>query len=661
MGLLRVGNVREKFSQGLMPKKWAIRKRRKSYQMKALGEHIVLFMGNVLLCAVQIKGECLPLGACLVAAIPLGLASVTASFGAILGYLLFSGGTNCIELLALTVLMLAASTVFQGTALTSRAWFMPLTAAGVCALLKGIELIGGSAGFGQWMLHWISGGLFCGIFRAAVAADRQAQLILLSAFLCGLSLLPLPINLGLLCAIALCVGAERLSAALAFGIALDLGGNHGSVHTIALLLPALLKQSFPYRKKSIWALAYLIMPGLVYLLFGQADAGSILAIGAGVGLGLLLGRFNPLSGNIKDSRGESDTQNLYQAAQVIDLLRKQLPSQGEPPCVGEAESVFDGAAERVCRCCERFHRCWQNRARETYEALTQAARPMIDRGMAQKEDWPLEFQEQCCHLDGFITAVNQELEGMLFRRRYRMQLQESRQVLIQQMDCVADFLRVSGTRKLPQFRNRAAWLPQVGICTVGKNGSKISGDRGACFAGADTDYYVLLCDGMGTGSWAEKSAGETIELVEKLLKTGLDPNSALKLLNGVELLRGDDRFTTIDLLHLNLSKGKAVLYKWGSAPSYWKNREEMKKIGTASPPPGVGVGGEHAPERYELSLKEGDLLILTSDGAGGEEAESIISMYGGTSPQELATLLITGQTAQDDMSAVVVTLQAYAS
>ena len=155
--------------------------------------------------------------------------------------------------------------------------------------------------------------------------------------------------------------------------------------------------------------------------------------------------------------------------------------------------------------------------------------------------------------------------------------------------------------------------------------------------------------------------GETLGLLERMLKTGLAPEAALKLLNGVELLRGDDRYTTVDLLHLNLAEGKGTLYKWGSAPSYWRCGEEMKKIGTATPPPGVGVGGEHAPERYELSLKEGELLVLISDGAGSVETEALIADYHGTSPQELAALLISVQTGEDDMGAVAVSLQAYAS
>ena len=161
----------------------------------------------------------------------------------------------------------------------------------------------------------------------------------------------------------------------------------------------------------------------------------------------------------------------------------------------------------------------------------------------------------------------------------------------------------------------------------------------------------------GTGEEASKLSAETVRLLERLLKSGLAPVAALKIMNGMELLRGTGCFTTVDLLHLDLLSGEGVLYKWGAAPSYYRTADQMKKIGTAAPPPGVGVGGDHLPERYQLSLKWGEMLVLVSDGAGGEDTEETISDYRGQSPRELAALLIAGIPAEDDMTAVCISLQ----
>ena len=651
--------MKGKTAQSLMSVKWTGRYRMGKGAV-LLRDCVLLFLGSFLLSGARIRGELLPLSACLTAALPLGLRSVAAASGALAGYMIFAQGTACLELLALTVLMLAAVTLFQGTNLSAKNWFLSLMTAAVCAILKGIELLGGSIGLGAWLLHWISGGLFCAVFRMAVAGERKARLVSLAALVCGLGCLPLTVNLGLLCAVALSVATGKTQVATALAIALELaGGSPGS--TAAMSLPSLICGGLPNQNKSLKAAIYLFLSNLIFLLLGTASWEICLAVAAGTAIGLLLDRVPMFSLENIAVRKEGNRGNLQTAAEVMELLRQQLPAHQRPACAGEAESVFDGAAERVCRCCERFHRCWQHRAEETYRALSGAARIIIERGVAQSDDLPPEFQNRCCHLDGFVTAINQELEGMLFRRRYRMQMEESRQVLVQQMECMAELFRTAREERSPHHRERARFLPRVGICTKGKNGSSVSGDRGACFAGADADYFILLCDGMGTGLAARRMSGETVALLERMLKMGIRPEAALKLLNGVELLRGDDRYTTVDLLHLNLAAGSAVLYKWGAAPSYWRRGADMKKIGTASPPPGVGVGGEHVPERYELSLGEGELLVMTSDGAGGAETESVICMYHGSSPQELAALLIAEQKGEDDMSAVVVSLQAYAS
>ena len=143
------------------------------------------------------------------------------------------------------------------------------------------------------------------------------------------------------------------------------------------------------------------------------------------------------------------------------------------------------------------------------------------------------------------------------------------------------------------------------------------------------------------------------------LRTGVAPLDALRILNGTYLLRGDGCFSTVDLLHIDLTSGEAELLKWGAAPSYLRCGDTVKKLGTASLPPGVGVGGDHAPERYRLSLRGGEMLVLVSDGAG--DAESAVAGFAGDSPRELAALLIAGLPAEDDMTAVAVALAPRAS
>lgn len=620
-----------------------------------LRDCLLMLAGGFLLSGAQLNGNALPLAACLAAAQPFGLRAVGAAVGACIGYFMRCDGVEAAELIALCLMSLAQTAVFQGTRLPRFRWFYPCLTAGVCAVLCGVSLLGGQGEMLLWAVRIGLAGICCWVFRSALRGNASSRVLLASAVMAGLSPLVPKADLGLLCAVALSAATQELLPAAVMGITLDIFGatNHAA---IALLLPAVLCRRFSRTEhRTLCTLAFAAVPNLVLLLFREASAGSCMVICAGAALGMLARQLGWRE--MTESTSDTALARLENAAQVLELLQRRLPQSAENPSASEAESVYDGAAERVCRCCARFHRCWEHRAEETYEALTGAARQIIERGTAMTEDFPQSFRDNCCHMEGFVTAINGELEGMLFRRRYRMELQESRRVIEQELRCIAEYLRAVESQQTSCAAAELSYVPEVGICSVGKNGSRVSGDRGACFRGVRGDYYVLLCDGMGTGAEASRLSAETVQLLERLLRSGLAPDAALQIYNGAEVLRGAERFTTIDLLCLDLFSGEASLYKWGSAPSYWRSRSEAKKIGTAAPPPGVGVGGENTPERHRLSLKRGEMLVLISDGAGGAQTEAAIAAYSGESARELAALLISGLPAEDDMTAVAVSLR----
>lgn len=635
----------------LLPKKMSLPRVAQARWVQCL----VSFAGGFVLSGATLLHRPLPLGACLVAALPVGLRSIAAALGATAGYLLRCEGTDTAQYVALTLLMLAAGAIFQGTSLPLTRWFMPLMASVVCAVLGGVCLMGESGTLGFLAAKSLLAGLCTHGFRRALGRERGAWAVLTAAIVSGLSGLGGAFDLGLLAACAVSCASDDLYVAAAVALALDLTGDYANLMTTALLLPALTVRLL--RAKQLTWLSFLLLPNAVLFCFGEATGGRCVALACGVAFGMLLRELRLLPSTHADAR-ETAAARLSDAAEVLDTLRRQLPTDVAPASQSEAESVYDGAAERVCRCCARFHRCWQHRADETCRALSAAASRVIERGVARAEDFPREFRESCCHLDGFVTAVNRELEGMLYRRRYRVQLRESRQVVAEEFGCVADFLRCAAREP---GAAEAAFLPLVGISSVGKDGSKTVGDCGVCFMGENAEAFVLLCDGMGTGKEASELSGETVRLLERLLRAGLQPEAALKIMNGMELLRGTGCFTTVDLLQLNLRSGVGTLYKWGAAPSYYRTSDGMKKIGTASPPPGVGVGGDHLPERYRLSLKWGEMLVLVSDGAGGADTEEMICQYRGQSPRELAALLIAGISAEDDRTAVCVSLQSRVS
>jgi serine phosphatase RsbU (regulator of sigma subunit) len=142
-----------------------------------------------------------------------------------------------------------------------------------------------------------------------------------------------------------------------------------------------------------------------------------------------------------------------------------------------------------------------------------------------------------------------------------------------------------------------------------------------------------------------------------MITAGFPASDALESLNSLLVLRGMAGAVTVDLAQVQLDTGKAVLYKWGAAPSLVLKAAGAEKIGTAGPPPGIGVTDTRKTAQ-RLSLRHGETLILLSDGVDGEEIPHRAGEWEELPPGELADAILEqgrGEGA-DDATAVVIRL-----
>ena len=261
-----------------------------------------------------------------------------------------------------------------------------------------------------------------------------------------------------------------------------------------------------------------------------------------------------------------------------------------------------------------------------------------------------------CRKGGRVLLELQRAKTELRQLRgNRDRLRESRQAVIQQYRFLSEYLRDLSDRlsqRLPQAQINFA--PDIGCAFAGLE--EADGDRCAWFAGVGGEYYVILCDGMGTGLGAAMESREAVGLLRRLLGAGYPAEHALRSLNSLCALRGRAGAVTVDLAQLRLDTGKATLYKWGGAPSLLLGNATAEKIGTAGPPPGLSVtDGRETVER--LSLRRGETLVLISDGVDGEETRRRCLQFLDLPPGELAKkILEPGSEGEDDATAVVIRL-----
>lgn len=616
----------------------------------------VAMAAGFVLSGMQIGGSFLPLPLALAAVLGLGFPSFGVYVGGCIGYSLFFGMEKAMEPMTAGLLVEACLCIFGDQKPEKNRWFAPAVtmvftaATGVLFLLQSrfsMVLLG------RYGLRILTAGVGAMVFRAALMPAGQKARILCWALFCGglCAVAPLRFPLGFPVACVLSAAAAATPSGLltaAFcGLALELSVGQGC--TAALILAALScgRVNHWVMRLGLWYIALtisvLILDAPVLLLIAGLPGALLSPL---LPVDVLFGqpaRRLPSA----DPRMALAANLLRRICTSLSLLRTDKPDP-------ETNAVFDQAAERVCRLCSRWETCWEVETEKTCEALNRAAPAMMTRGKVLREDLPPAFVEDCRHLEGFLKAINRELEDLSFRRQCRRRLAESRLVIARQYRILADAL----SRQQPVVSGSLRFLPELGFRSQGRAAQSLSGDRGVSFR-LGHRFYLLLCDGMGTGQAAGREAVNAIELLRTLLQCGAEPADALQVLNGIYILRDDGGFSTVDLLQVDLVTGEAELFKWGAAPSYLKKKGEVEKIGTASLPPGLGAGEEHRPTGTKLSLARGELLVLVTDGAGGEAAERFIRQYGGSSPKELASGVVSCSSVQgeDDRTAAVLALR----
>lgn len=202
-----------------------------------------------------------------------------------------------------------------------------------------------------------------------------------------------------------------------------------------------------------------------------------------------------------------------------------------------------------------------------------------------------------------------------------------------------------------------------GIARQKKDGAYVSGDNFSFLEMENGNFLMGLSDGMGSGSTACKESELVLDLVEKFLEAGFSMETAIRMMNAAMVLKGEeDLYSTVDLCNIDLYNGEASFFKIGAAASFLKRDGEVSYFASHSLP--VGVGNNPEIDRHEIGLKNGDFVVMVTDGVleylhvpKPEETlkeiiESIDSRHPGVLVKKIMerVMLLTGGRVSDDMT-----------
>ena len=617
-----------------------------------------------------------PWSLAVVSAAGVGWPGLSALLGAGLGAFLFLDFQAGLRHTASAILIFCAATAFCTTRLYRRPRFRPAAAVVMTLLVQSAYLFQRQPR--QWTLCaaaltilWAAAALLPSLTdSSADGGTRQQAGFLLALGLClsayGWEVSGFRMG-GLLAAALLLAAARRLTPAAAAaagavaGLVLDLYAGDTVLLTAVLSGASAAASALQRRGRLLSPLAFCAVAAAVYLLLDGPDLLPLLCqciAGAGLYLLLpehLLPRLAQRAASVSrsaPSREEAATPAAAFRAVYDSFFTDTTPPRPENPAV-----LFDRAAEQVCAGCLLRQDCWQTHYTDTYNAFNDACPRLLRRGKPLAEDFPAYFAARCVRFPRLLSALEEQLRGFLQRRASHARLDAAYRLAREQYAQVSQVLSACEPDDAPA---RPRYICRTALAAQPKKGETLCGDEAACFAVGDKTY-LLLSDGMGSGDDAHHEAAMTVRLLRQFLTAGVDPTPALKTLNTALMLRcqGGAGFTTIDLACMDGVSGVVTLYKYGAAPSYLKKNGAVTRLEGDALPAGL-ESARRDPQPQRLTLSSGHWLVLASDGVTGEGDEwlqDLLAGWNGTSPRELAALILREAEARrrgDDDCAVLV-------
>ncbi len=613
-------------------------------RLHTAGRAAAYSLSGFFLSAASLSSRPLPLSMGLVCACS-GWSAVLAALGGGAGYLLFWGDAGQQGLLWLALglgiaLLLKDRRISRDTPL-----LLPAAAALVVAAAGVISqsLLADTTPISIYLLRVFLAAACTWIFTRVL----QTRNPLLDWLACGFGVLalaqivPIPyFGLGYLASGILAVTGAFPAAALA-GLALDLA-QVTSVPMTAVMTLSYLVRLLPERFRGLFRLG----PGVVYILviylLGTWDLMPL----PGLLVGGIVGSLLPTGTKVAHRRGETGAAQvrLEMAAGVLAQAEQILL---EAPVIPVDEGgLVTKAAERACGGCPCRKGCKDS------PRICQLPGLLLHKPLLTTDELPIN-----CRKGGrFLAELHRSQEQLRSIRADRERQKEYRAAVVQQYQFLSEYLQDLSDQLARKTEGMSAFYePEVRI--YGNRPESENGDRCMRFAGVGCRYYVLLCDGMGTGLGAVQEGRTAAAILRRLLAAGYPAEYALRSMNSLCALRDRAGVVTIDLAELQLDSGKTVIYKWGAAPSYAVSGLGAEKIGAATPPPGLSVT-DCQEASYKLTLRRGQTLIMVSDGVPEEEALRCCLESNQESPDSLATKLLsrTADSGQDDATVVTVRL-----
>ncbi len=187
------------------------------------------------------------------------------------------------------------------------------------------------------------------------------------------------------------------------------------------------------------------------------------------------------------------------------------------------------------------------------------------------------------------------------------------------------------------------WHFDAGVCQIAANFAEhdgICGDRAEIWS-FGVYSYLILSDGMGTGSDAGIVAKNLITAFKNLTEAGYSLESSLRLSSEyIRSCQPEESFATLDILSVNLMTGEITIRKCGAGKSYILSDGGITPIPQGGYP--IGILEEVSLVSTQITPADNLTILMMTDGAdciGIEKLAGIMQEQDNISPDDLAAIV----------------------
>ena len=184
------------------------------------------------------------------------------------------------------------------------------------------------------------------------------------------------------------------------------------------------------------------------------------------------------------------------------------------------------------------------------------------------------------------------------------------------------------------------------------------GDHFDAFTDGIGDTFLVLSDGMGSGSAASLASRIAVRTFRRMVESGMSVPTAIRLVNSMLLTEtSTENFATLDVLHFHADCGELSLYKSGAAATLFCHAGRVQRISSMSFP--IGIVTDAMPSQRRTTAFAGDAVVMLSDGIGEAEYPFISSLLReGADPERITqeacrkAAVFQGGQSRDDVTVI---------